>query len=346
MIPLLETGGSPLEIGFDIGKRFRGQIRFAIRSSGVDFANAGDDVACERVQPFIDATAQSAPEILDEISGMADGAGVTVDGLFLLNAAAELHQQQNRLVECTVAGVTARGTMDGTTLVAHNEDGIPGWDALTYLIKAEPGGRPSFVAITYAGLLLHQGVNTAGIAAVGNALYSRDAHSGIPKLLQYRRVMGESTIDGAVMIVTDERRAYGNNRLIASSSGDLYDFEVTGLQWRMLHGGNRFLVHANHLVHPDLAKLDKDEDLTNSRFRQNRLQQLIEQRFGALSAECLRSLMADHANFPKSICKHRDAETNPDVVTIGSVVIDVSNRQRWAGAGNPSCEEWRHDCMQ
>jgi isopenicillin-N N-acyltransferase-like protein len=226
-------------------------------------------------------------------------------------------------------------------LLAHNEDATAGWGDLTYVIKAQPNVAPAFAAFTYAGLLLHQGVNAAGLGSVGNALYARDARPGIPKLLQYRRAIAQCTIEGAIRTVIDERRAYGNNHLFATADGDLYDVEVSGSRWAMRSGGNGYLAHANHFTLPGMTDLDRDEDLLNSRLRQTRVETLIERDWGSIDARGLRRLMADHANYPRSVCKHHAPESDLDYGTIGSVVIDVTDRALWACAGNPCRGEWR-----
>src|SRR3954454_6438527 len=163
---------------------------------------------------------------------MAEGSGVPFETLFVLNAGAELTQSLGRF-ECTVVGIAATGTADGHVLLAHNEDAAAGWGDLTYVIKAQPDEAPAFVAFTYAGLLLHQGVNAAGIGSVGNALYAKDARPGVPKLLAYRRIMNETTIEAAIRAATSRDRAFGNNHLIANAEGDIYDVEVTGVRWAM-----------------------------------------------------------------------------------------------------------------
>jgi isopenicillin-N N-acyltransferase-like protein len=141
--------------------------------------------------------------------------------------------------------------------------------------------------------------------------------------------------------VTGPERAFGNNHLLANAEGDIYDVEVTGRHWRLIDAGNRFLVHANHLIHPDLHQLDRDEDLLNSRLRGNRLRRLIDAAWGTLTPELMRTMMGDHANYPKSICKHSTPESDLDYGTIGSVVIEVTSRTLWACAGNPCRSEWR-----
>ena len=341
MIPLIETGGTPYEIGFDVGHGARDQIQAAAASTRADFARSNDERVVERIGAYVTATEQVVPEIVEELRGTAQGSGVSFAELFVMNATAELNQEVGRFEECTVVGITQAGTADGTVLLAHNEDALAGWAGLTYLIRAEPKNAPAFAAFTYAGLLLHQGVNAAGLGSVGNALYARDARPGIPKLFLYRRAIAQRTIEDAIRTVTDERRAFGNNHLFANAEGDIYDVEVSGCHWALHHAGNSFLAHANHFVSPTLTHLDQQEDLLNSRLRQQRVERLVDAAWGTHTAECLRAIMADHANYPKSVCKHHTPESDLTYGTIGSVVIDVGNRMLWACSGNPCRGEWR-----
>ena len=149
------------------------------------------------------------------------------------------------------------------------------------------------------------------------------------------------TIEEAIRTVTDPRRAYGNNHLFATADGDLYDVEVSGSRWAVRSGGNGFLAHANHFTLPGMTDLDRDDDLLNSRLRQTRVETLVERDWDELDACALRRLMGDHANYPRSVCKHYAPESDLDYGTIGSVVIDVTERVLWACAGNPCRGEWR-----
>jgi isopenicillin-N N-acyltransferase like protein len=309
VISLIETGGSWRDIGFDVGKIAREQIQFAAASTRAELGGIDPAAVIGNIGPYLRITEDVAPDIIAELRGMAEGSGVPFETLFVLNAAAELAQSIGRF-ECTVVGISGAGTTDGHVLLAHNEDATAGWGDLTYVIKAKPDGAPAFAAFTYAGLLLHQGVNAAGLGSVGNALYARDARPGIPKLLLYRRAIASRTIEEAIRAVTDPRRAFGNNHLFATAV-------------------------------PEMAALDCDEDLLNSRLRQTRVETLVERAWGQLDACTLRGLMSDHANYPKSVCKHHAPESDLDYGTIGSVVIDVSARKLWACSGNPCRGEWR-----
>ena len=105
--------------------------------------------------------------------------------------------------------------------------------------------------------------------------------------------------------------------------------------------GNGFIAHANHFTLPGMTDFDREEDLLNSRLRQTRVETLIEREWGGLNPCRLRALMSDHANFPRSVCKHHSPESDLDYGTIGSVVIDITDRALWACSGNPCRGEWR-----
>ena len=339
MIPLVETGGAPFAIGHDVGRACRDQLRAAAASARAELS--GLDPGAVEIGPWLAPTVDHAPWVFDELRGMAEGSGVPLPTLFALNAGAELAQAAG-IFECTVAAVGPTGSVDGHTLLAHNEDTTAGWGDLAYVVKAEPDDAPAFAAFTYAGLLLHQGVNAAGLGSVGNALYARDARPGVPKLFQYRRALACRSLEAAVRTVTGGERAFGNNHLLATADGLIVDVEVSGTDWDIIWAGNRPLAHANHFAHPRLTHLDADEDLLNSRLRHARTEQLLDAAWGTLDPAALRRLMADHANWPGSVCKHHAPESDLTYGTIGSVVIDVTARELWACAGNPCRGEWRH----
>ena len=307
--------------------------------------------------PVLAAIDAHAPECAEELRATAAAAGVRYEDLILGNTSEELEQAAGFAVDadrvgsapgrdpdtqgCTVVGVTPAGTTNGHVLLGHNEDASAGWGDFAYVIKAEPRDAPAFVAFTYAGYLLHQGVNAAGIGSVGNALYARDARPGIPKLFLYRRALAQSTLEGAIRAATNVNRAFGNNHLIATADGDIVDVEVSGASWAMYSAANRFIAHANHFVSPELRHLDAGEDLLNSRVRQLRVERAVDGVWGTIDPPRLMRILSDHANYPKSVCKHHAPESDLDYGTIGSVVIDVTSHTLWACAGNPCRARWR-----
>jgi len=70
----------------------------------------------------------------------------------------------------------------------------------------------------------------------------------------------------------------------------------------------------------------------NSIIRHNRAEYLLRENYGKLTPELFKRLLADHAGYPTSICKH-----GLESVTVFSIIIQVENLRAWIGRGFP-CE--------
>lgn len=89
------------------------------------------------------------------------------------------------------------------------------------------------------------------------------------------------------------------------------------------------MAHANHYVSPAMRHFELDRStLANSIIRYNRAEYLLRKNFGKLTPDLFRSLLADHAGYPTSICKH-----GQESVTVFSIIIQVETRKAWIGRG-------------
>lgn len=345
-LPIVDVAGSHLEIGRGIGETLRDGLREVADAhrAGVT-ATVGWERAMEIARQLIQPTEQALPHCADELRGMAEGSGVPYEALFSMNALQEtrflagkdaaspnLDEDED---ECTSLAVSGDATANGHVLLAHNEDAGTIRQAFPYVVKARPAGRPAFVGFAYSGLLLYQGVNDAGIGSVGNALYFRDIRPGTPKLFAYRDVLDATFLEDAIRRTHKPTRANGNNHLLANQYGDIYDVEVSGGDSALLPGGD-MIAHANHAVDGQMRALEWG-DLLNSVMRLKRVEKLLEKGRGSHTVESLFALLSDHSNYPKSVCKHYDAEHNPHAQTVASVVIDLTAGEVHVRPGNP-CE--------
>ncbi len=145
--PLLKVKGSHLEVGHQIGSNFKDRI--------VDFLHSNSDLHGKLI-PFYQTSAgkklfarlyeincHNYPGYCDEIRGMAEGAGVLLTDLLLLNFAAEIlplvNQTVNNVRPFQVNDIHSNPSIQGTvelqythcsdlhvsgssTFLAHNED--------------------------------------------------------------------------------------------------------------------------------------------------------------------------------------------------------------------------------
>jgi isopenicillin-N N-acyltransferase-like protein len=92
--------------------------------------------------------------------------------------------------------------------------------------------------------------------------------------------------------------------------------------------------HANSILSPELAPFTTERKGSTSPFRQATVQRLLDAKRGAITAEELQRIFADHANFPASICRHpRQNGTSPS--TTGAFVSNLTDRHMDIAIGNP-----------
>jgi isopenicillin-N N-acyltransferase like protein len=344
-LPYVEAKGSHREIGRAVGESLRdGLQRVAEHHQAGLEKSVGLTRALDVSRSLMPFAERNVPDCVEELRGMAEGSGVDFDVLFTMNALQEVRfllDKQNDDVpsdeECTSLGVGTSVTANGHVLLAHNEDAGTIRNSLPYVVHATPDNAPAFVGFAYSGLLLYQGVNEHGVASTGNALYFNDIRPGTPKLLAYRDVLSARYLEDAILRTHRDDRGNGNNHVVASQEGDIYDIEVSATDYALIPAEDDILVHANHANAEKMKAHQPAEILLNSVMREHRVFELLKQQRGSLTVEGIFDILSDHSNFPKSVCKHADPDINPHVETVASLVIDLTAREIHVRPGHP-CE--------
>lgn len=301
-----------------------------------------------RAGAFVDAIDAYDVQILPELEGIAEGAGVDAEDVLAINLRTEImfgldaRTAQAAAKECTT--LCAPGATG--PILAQNWDWKPATRETCVLLACAPTGRPGFVTFVEAGLLAKCGMNETGVAVTTNALVSsldRGA-PGIPYHAVLRHILTSSTVEEAVDSVIGGPRASSANYMIAHRDGGAVDIEAApggpdGV--RAIHGER--LVHANHFLWPqprafkDLGRIDGAESLHR--------QAVVE---GALlpggvgrpfTVEEAEANLRDHAGSPGAVCAHEDPALPPveDYVTVASWVADTGSGIVHVTEGNP-CE--------
>ncbi|MCX2726943.1 C45 family autoproteolytic acyltransferase/hydrolase [Thermomicrobium sp. 4228-Ro] len=337
---LIEASGSASAIGETIGQALRpilpeavARHRRYLETQGIAWELALD--IARRCRADLE---EALPRTAEEMHAVARAAAIDVDALVSLNALQEILFLARRLPlaeGCTSLALPAATTTDGSILLAHNEDALPNRHEQVYVVRCRPAGEPAFVAFAYGGLFLYQGVNELGIGSTGNALLWNDIRIGVPKLFLYREVLRATSLAGAIRATMLPERANGNNHLIATAEGEIYDVEVSGRHAALQYIGNQPFAHTNHVLAPELRQIEEGDTL-DSQLRRNRAQRLLELGIGQHSVETVKKILTDHANSPNSICKHLDPEGNGMTTrTIAALIVNVTEREIWVAAGQP-----------
>ncbi len=337
---LIEASGSVAAIGEAIGRALRSILPEAIQRHrrSLEAQGIAWDLALDIARRCRADLEEVLPRTAEELHALAEAAAIEVDALVSLNALQETVFLARRLPleeGCTSLALPSAATADGSILLAHNEDALPSRHEQVYVVRCRPADEPAFVAFAYGGLFLYQGVNEAGIGSIGNALHWNDIRIGVPKLFLYREVLRATSLAGAIRATTLPERANGNNHLIATAEGEIYDVEVSGRHAALHYIGNQPFAHTNHVLAPELRS-NEEGDTLDSQLRRNRAQRLLELHIGRHSVETVQEILSDHANRPNAICKHLDpAGDGTTTRTIAALIVDVTKREIWVTAGQP-----------
>ncbi len=195
-----------------------------------------------------------------------------------------------------------------------------------------------------AGLLAKAGMNAAGLGLVTNALVT-DADLGEPGLPYHvllRAVLDCTTVTEALEVLQAGPRSSSANYLIAHASGAALDIEAAPGDFTRLYPlfpQDGVLWHTNHFLAPRIHPVDLALwAMPSTAVRLQRLRAAtIAQVRTARDLDDFRALLADHADYPHSICAHPDPADHPreQGATIASVLIDLNARHLWLTAGNP-----------
>lgn len=342
-ISVIEARGDHCEVGRQIGEQCRSQIQamLARLQEGLPSGIKWSDMLYQ-CKLFLAHSQAVYPQYVNELEGIAEGANASFDQIFLSmceelwETAAWRDPTLRAPRGCTDMAARGRATLDGSTLVAHTNDLMPESEADLVILKIQAGDEPAFIGVSAGGVGISAGFNAAGISLTGNQLDQNDIRPGVPRLLMVRALMASRHLSEAIDHCLLPQRASSYNNVIADASGEVYSMEGSATDCEPLYIEEDILAHANHYLSPAMRRFEADRnDLGNSLLRYNRAMRLLRENFGKHSPELFQQLLADHAGYPTSICKH-----GLTTVTVFSMVVQVEQRRAWIGRGKPCQTEF------
>jgi hypothetical protein len=196
-----------------------------------------------------------APSLLDEVDGIAAGAGVEPREMLAYQLVDEqwcfiAEQRRARAADhehCSTFGV--RGGGDRPTIVAQNLDLPVWWEGLQTVLRI-PAWRdqPAQVVVTGAGFIVMNGLNLAGVAIGVNALPDLpSARTGLPVAFVIREALTRTTARDAAASIASVTHASGQNYIVGDRD-DLIGIEADAEGTSVYGVDDRCLLHTNHTV--------------------------------------------------------------------------------------------------
>ncbi|KAM7269266.1 hypothetical protein ACFE04_024763 [Oxalis oulophora] len=310
MLEVFEVGPCTdgYQMGFLIGQRFSYLIRnrlstdLILQNQLLPFARSPEN------KPFLDAIINNNrnkyPKYWDELVGTAEGSGVPVLQIILVNLRKEILPFVPKwTINSHLDGIdddcsTIMVVSDSMALAAHNEDANVALIGHTYLIKAEFSNGLSFVAYTYAGELpsCAFGFNSHQLAFTLNSVPPTENEieaAGIGRNFISRDLLKATGIEDALTRIRSSQVSVGHNyNLIDIKQRKIINVETASRNRVSIHEiSQKPFFHANMYRHLQVQQV-QDE---NSISRQTRADELPKG-----SKEDFLSLLGDtnNANYP------------------------------------------------
>jgi isopenicillin-N N-acyltransferase-like protein len=337
-IPVIKVSGTHRQVGQQIGEQMRPQLQRLMVHLRQDLPpGVSWDAMLQKGRLCLAHSRAVYPQFVDELEGIAEGAELPFDEVFLemceelWEAAVWQAGGPARSKGCTDFAARGQATADGSTLLAHTNDLSPKDEQDLVILRVQAGDEPEFLAVSVGGLGYSAGFNAAGISMTGNAVSSNDVRPGVPRLLIVRAILAARRLGEAMDACLLPQRASNYNNVIADTNGEIYSMEGSAIDCEPIYIEGDILAHANHYASPPMRRFEADRnDIGGSVIRHNRAMRLLRENRGQLSPALFQRLLADHANYPSSICKHAG-----ESVTVFSMIIDLDELRAWIGRGRP-----------
>jgi len=188
-IPMIEARGTYREVGTQIGTQGKAQIQSMLTYLRKNVpAGFTWEQMLQHSQAYLVPSRVAYPQYVEELEGIADGAGVSFADIFV--SMCEELWESPVLHGCTDMAARGRATLDGTTLIAHTNDLSAESESRLVILKIQAGDEPEILALSPGGVAISAGYNAAKISLTGNQLDSNDVRPGVPRLLVVRAILG------------------------------------------------------------------------------------------------------------------------------------------------------------
>ena len=329
-VPVIHVKGSHYEVGYQIGTKLKDDM---LREAAEMKKRPDWKKIRTEAELFLAYTNKYLPEYVTEIRGAADAAGLAVEDIFP-GLCEEIGDPNYRFTRgCSDLIASNDVTADGSVLAAHNNDTSVSSQDSVVVVHYQVDGEPEIVTVGFGALSISVGYNSAGISLTGNQLDSNDMRVGVPRLLLVRKILAAKTLGDAIDAAILKERASNYNQLITDKSGEIYSIEGSATDYAPLYSTDGYIVHTNHYVAPWMRDFEFDpQGITSSIIRYNRGSRLLKKNQGRITVDKMKEFLADHVNYPKSICRHGD-----HIKTTFSVIINLTTQTMHLARGNP-CE--------
>ncbi len=314
-IPVLDLAGTPGQIGAAHGEALRDRVRdhaerfldWVLSTAAVRLT---EQELWDRWAPQVAVNRRLAPDLVEEMQGIARGAAVPFERVFLLNSLLDAHSFRFLDLAAAYAGCStfavAAEAGTGKSLIGQTYDMPAFHQDYLALLRLRPAAGPRQLVFTFAGIVGAAGLNEAGIALNINYLSPLDVGLGRLHSVIVRQVLASPQLADALTQPVLPPRAGGAHFLIADRDGNVVSIETTARRFAVAYPQGPAIGHTNHYLAAELRDVEylRAGSIGGSLARYTALRRFLQDRGDHLTVEALMELTRNHASYPRSICAH------------------------------------------
>jgi hypothetical protein len=278
---VLALEGTPYQVGLMHGTALKAEITELIKRWKADLARSYKTTAEDFIRKFLDHTDfrpsidRWTPGLLDEVRGIAAGAGVDFDTMFAFQLIDEIWvmNQDIGLAKCTTI---AAGKRDSFPAFTSQTQDIPGFyhGFPTVLRIRNPRENLETLVFTIPGVVALNGLNSRSVGVCVNAV-AQLAYSlkGLPVAFVIRGILRQKTYEEAVKFLQDIPPAAPQNYAIGGPVNAAGYERSAGRMNRFLpFEGAEFTFHTNHPLinddfNPRMSAMMKGDGISLTNFK-------------------------------------------------------------------------------
>jgi len=330
--PVIDISGNAFERGRVHGDRARDRVERSLANYARLFSFHG--MAWEEAQArsagYRDLIGGFDAALLEELEGIARGAGRPFSEILALNARTEIMPTSflsgTDSGECTAIAVRPRESATGETLLAQNWDWVGSQRESMILLRMRDGNEPGYLTLTEAGMLAKIGLNSRGLGLCLNILRSvfDGEGAGVPVHVLLRALLKRESVPDAIAFASKLSFGGSSNVLMADRGGDVASLEFSPLGLRVVREEGGTLCHTNHFLHPEATgwqALHQPSLSTIPRLERARELAAVRSKQGI---EDLKRLLRDESDGLLSICRQPDLSLPPELQleSVASVIME------------------------
>jgi len=317
-------GKSPFQWGLEHGETYKTAIRelFEIRKGLMLAKNPAlsrklDHLAIEQFEH----SKKFAPDVASELEGIAQGAGLSLTDIVILNNYTDFRDIVLPEEGCSSVHIqTPENILSGQTWDMHRS----AKNYMCLIHVPETLNHSSQLVLTLVGCVGLMGVSADRTVIGVNNINTANAKTGLIWPLLVRRVLEDKTLGEMRTTLMNAPVTSGHNYLISSLEGGEH-LEITPSVSEkvgsLLKGQVGGIFHTNHCLGFEIEKLEDKSSMSSTTF--NRWELLSKKTYKVQDLEDFKNLLTDHDEYPKSICSHYETGAQDPSFTCGGGVADL-----------------------